>query len=86
MADAKDHDDELRVSDGIDDAIVTDANAVAVGLTRELLATGRTRISGQPANPGDKADTVFFLVHGFDFFGRGAFDDDSIACHAAAEL
>ena len=83
MPDFDDEDDQLRVTDLVDDPIPADSDAVPIVLAGELFATGRPGIVGQRTDAGDDALTVLLLVNGLELLGRGRLDQDPITCHAA---
>src|SRR5882762_7765303 len=78
------HDDHNRligISHGVEDAVVSLAHTVEI-VTRELLASGRTRIARKLSDPGDEAPAVL-LGQGFEFLCGRCLDEQPIACHGA---
>ena len=53
-------------------------------LPRELLATTRSWIRRKLLDSLNHALAHFLLIDRFNLFGRGALDDEPIACHCAA--
>ena len=75
--------DQLIVGDGIDNSIMTDADAISVTLPSELFAPSRSRFFRQLENLRHDALPISLLVNGLDLLGRRRLDQDPITCHAA---
>ena len=82
MPDPHNHNEQLGVTDRINDSVPAHPKPVAILFARELLAANRARVPGQLSDAGYDALTVPFLADCLDFFGRGRLDEDPIACHA----
>jgi hypothetical protein len=85
VANLDDVDDSSFVVNRVDDPIGTLANPIALGLADELLATGRTRSTGEILDSRHYPDAEPARLDGSEFFGSGRLDEDAIACHAAED-
>jgi hypothetical protein len=82
-ADPDNNNDQLVVSDRVDDSISAHPKTIPILHSSKLLATRRPRVSGQRMNTGHDALTVLLLTKGLDLLGRGRLDQNPITCHAA---
>ena len=75
---------EFFILDFVENPELPLANPIARILPRELLATTRSRIGGEFLNPCHDELTCLLSIDRFNFFGRGALDDQLIFCHCAS--
>jgi hypothetical protein len=84
MTDLDDQDDTLGVIDRIHDAVVALPDAISIRVSRQFLATGRPRVTGESLDSRHEPLQVGLLRDGLQFFDRRALDGKSISCHGAS--
>ena len=84
MADLHDQHGAHLVVNTVDDSIVTLADPILFE-ARELLATMRPRLPGEPLDAGGDLAAVF-AWESLQLFGGRRLDEQSITCHAASSL
>jgi hypothetical protein len=83
MADLDDQDDTLGVIDRIHYPVVALPDPISIRMSRELLATRRSRITGKSFDSCHEPLPVRLRRDGLELLGCGALDRKSISCHGA---
>ena len=83
VRDSNDEHHQLVIGNGVNDSILTDPDAVSIGLSRELFAPCRPRFLRQREYLRHDALPISLLVNGLDLLGRRRLDQYPITCHAA---